>query len=117
MPRADNIGDVLVVGELPDRASLAIGSMTALVDAALTHGTRPMRALVVPGDKLAVDPEHAHSVPSQDTTRRSPSSTRHRGTRDTTAACPHSVIRFRSEAADFSRPYANRGRVSIYLLD
>src|SRR2546423_1705628 len=53
VPRADDIGDVVVVGEFADRAVTGDRLDDAFVDAALAHGSRTMRTFVVPGDKLA----------------------------------------------------------------
>src|SRR5882757_3907553 len=49
VPRADDVGDVLVVGEFADRAVARDRLDHALVDTALTHRTRTVRTLVVPG--------------------------------------------------------------------
>src|SRR5258706_601650 len=45
MPRADNVGDVLVVSERPDRAVAGDRLQHALVDAALADRARTMRTL------------------------------------------------------------------------
>src|SRR5256885_12885749 len=52
VPRADDVGDVLVIGQFAHRAVTGDRLNHALVDAALTHGSRTMRTFVVPGDEL-----------------------------------------------------------------